>query len=44
MFISSNEMTIHMDNISGWLRNPASPNGCLKPKQNHGMFTIVFNW
>ena len=23
-----------------WLRNPASPNGWLKPQQNHGMFTI----
>ena len=23
----------------GWLRNPASPTGWLKPKQNNGMFT-----
>ena len=28
----------------GWLRNPAPPKGWLKPIQNNGMFTTVFNW
>ena len=28
----------------GRLRNPTSPKGWLKPKQNNGKFTTVFNW
>ena len=27
----------------GWLRNPAPPNGWLKPKQNHGINRLSTN-